>query len=342
MVKLLITGQMRSGTTLAANILNAQKGIVVYRDFLHIDRLKKALRNTHLTEPLNDRQKRHLIHAFNRWNRRLGFEWEVNPGTFDCLLTFYDEMLNRLRTGDTKVVGHKTTHSEPIVAELLQHKYDLKVIYMIRDPRDVVISAIHRFPRMSSFHAVKNWRDGYERIRPLLNIKLFRTRILKVRYEDLLLDTDSVLERLSSFLGVENIGLPDRMRDYGRDWHDNSAFNDLGRGLDPKPIGRWKNYNKFYSSLTCAILREYMIENHYEIQGDHSSHADRILRARFAWYQFTSLFLRFTSLFLRFIPFVWYHFGTLFPEQASSVARLANEHLPRCVLRRLGIILGKR
>lgn len=335
MVKLLITGQMRSGTTLIANVLNAQKGIVVYRDFLHIDRLKKALYNPHLTEPLNDSQKRYLIHVFNSGNRDLGFEWEVNPSTFDCLLTFYDEMLNRLHTGDMKVVGHKTTNSEPIVAELIQHKYDLKVIYMIRDPRDVVISAIHRFADMNSFEAVKNWRDGYEKIRPLLNIEPFRTRILKVRYEDLLLDTDSILERLSSFLGVECIDLPDRMLDYGRDWQDNSAFNDLSGGLNPKPIGRWKNYNKFYASLTCAILRKYMTENHYEIQRDHSPHADSILRAWFVWHHFT-------RLFPRCIPFVWYHFRGLFPKQASNVSRLANEYLPRCVLRKLGIILTKR
>ena len=34
--KLMITGEKRSGTTLIANFLNAQRGFTVYRDFLHI------------------------------------------------------------------------------------------------------------------------------------------------------------------------------------------------------------------------------------------------------------------------------------------------------------------
>ena len=145
---LLITGEKRSGTTLAANFLNAQDGITVYRDFLHIERLQKVnLGGVPLDQHLNADQRHTLIRSFEEWSSLLETELDLhlNPLEFCTILEFYQYVLHSIAAPNDVIVGHKSTMAQGILRDLLFRIPNLKVLYCLRDPRDVVTSALKRF-----------------------------------------------------------------------------------------------------------------------------------------------------------------------------------------------------
>ena len=115
---ILVTGQMRSGTTFLANLLNAQPGMRILPDFLHIERLQQQLGNPFLTETLTSRQKESLIARFlgrgDGWKdieSVTGAELpcQVHATDFSTLCDFYLHVLDQIQAGGFTAVGHKTT-----------------------------------------------------------------------------------------------------------------------------------------------------------------------------------------------------------------------------------------
>jgi hypothetical protein len=288
----MVTGERRSGTTLLANLLNANDQITVYRDFLHIARLQQLVAAPALGDPLTQAQKDRLIAHFDsrEITRRAGRisptatrvmedvathgTVDVRPAGFDNLVEFYRKTLERIAAPDDLVVGHKTTSAHDAVAELLNAIPELHVIYMLRDPRDVTISAMKRFPHERWSDHVAGWRASYRTMRHLVGRPDLEPRILLVRFEDLLLQTDETLSTMARFLGIGGLQVPATMTDYGQQWRDNSSFDDLEKGpedtgesgnrggsggvLRTTPVGRWRgedpDLGRLVESLLCDVM----------------------------------------------------------------------------------------
>jgi hypothetical protein len=265
LTKLLITGERRSGTTLFANLMDAQKGVSVYRDFLHIERIRKSVGAHSLCSFLEKRQKERVISYFGSTltTERLDSGLELKESDFDNLVDFYCHVLQGVARPGDSVVGHKTTRAHGVIYQLLRLVPNLKVIYVVRDPRDVTISALRRFPRESWFEHIQNWRESYTMVRKLAQKSEMSSNIMILRYEDLILHSDTVLFQVAVFLGCSAFTVPNAITDYGQEWQDNSSFNDLTRILDTTPIGRWEREDPAVVRRVEVELYEMMMETGY-------------------------------------------------------------------------------
>ena len=139
--------------------------------------------------------------------------------------------------------GDKTPAYIEIVPALAAMFGDAKFIHLIRDGRDVAQS----FQRQG-WHGP--WMHGYARewLRAVeLDLKLGKTqlneRILRVRYEDLVLYPEATLRGICAFIderfeermllwrGEVAKAIPDREK---------SHHSSLGRDMNPSDVGRWK------------------------------------------------------------------------------------------------------
>jgi tetratricopeptide (TPR) repeat protein len=134
----------------------------------------------------------------------------------------------------------------PLIAKLFPHA---KIIFALRDPRDVILSCLRRRFRMSSYtfemmspeHAARFY-DAYMTLAELYREKL-PLELAFVRHEDLVDDFDGRLREVCAFLGI---GWADSMRDFAergkvRAIATPSAVQ-VSRGLNREGIGHWRNY----------------------------------------------------------------------------------------------------
>ena len=139
--------------------------------------------------------------------------------------------------------GDKTPAYIEIIPPLAAMFDDAKFIHLIRDGRDVAKS----FQRQG-WHGP--WMHGYTRewSRAVeLDMKLSKTllneRILRVLYEDLVLNPEATLRRICAFID-------ERFEDRMLHWHgkvddaiplrDKTFHSGLSRDLNPSDVGRWK------------------------------------------------------------------------------------------------------
>lgn len=246
----MVTGQRRSGTSLMANLLDAQAEVQVRRDFLGIARLHRVAGLPRLDAPLAPPARRAVVAAYERQNRRLALSAAAvadldrlapapDAGPW-ALRDLYVEVLAGLSSGSTQVVGHKTTMAEPILEALLDAVEPLHVVYMVRDPRDVVVSAVARFPQEPPLGFVSQWREGVQRVRDLEARRPdLRERLTWVRYEDLVADPDRSMEVVATRIGLAGtVAAPDQVLDYGAAWSGNSSFEVREAGVSRAAVGR--------------------------------------------------------------------------------------------------------
>ncbi len=248
-VLLTVTGQRRSGTTLLANLLDAQPGAVVRRDFLGIARFPRGAGHPPLDAPLDADQRASVLTTFRRQNRRL----ELPPagvaaldalalpvdGAAWSLADLYRHVLTGLAGPDHVVAGHKTTGAERVVEALLDAVPAAHVAYMVRDPRDVVVSGATRFPDEPLTRLIDVWRRGVATMQDLTRRRPdLASRIWWVRYDDLVADPTGALAALAAGVGLGAVAVPDELSDYGSSWANNSSFGLRGTGISAEAVGR--------------------------------------------------------------------------------------------------------
>jgi tetratricopeptide (TPR) repeat protein len=134
----------------------------------------------------------------------------------------------------------------PLIARLFP---DARIIFAVRDPRDVVLSAFRRQFRMSApmyelltLEGTATYYDAVMRYADRC-IRLLGLSMLEVHHEDLVADFRGQLDGICRFLGLP--------------WHDammefaprsktrpraTPSTAQLARGLDQKTVGQWRRY----------------------------------------------------------------------------------------------------
>lgn len=237
----LITGEQRSGTTLLARMLDAQREVRVVADYLHIDRLLDSFDGCTLESPLDRDQKRRLLQIFSRDTAMLDFVVGMRSDEFSSLLDFYYLALDRVSSTE-RVVGHKTTRAYAIIPELARSDHRLHVIFMMRDPRAVIPSITRWRDRHTPEAMSESWREGFEAFQRYSKDKKLRGRFLMLKYEDLVLKPEDAADQLSGFLGLSsfqtNVNFHDNL---GAAWRGNSSFGELSDRIDQTPVERWRD-----------------------------------------------------------------------------------------------------
>jgi len=196
--------------------------------------------------------------------------WNIEPNSdcFDTLTDFYRYILENMAIEDTLIVGHKITAAHTSVADLLELVPELQVLYIVRDPRDVIISALGRQHNTDIFKLIIRWRDSLQIMRRLSKQPDFKDCLIIIRYEDLLTKTAETLQKLSEFLQVPFIEIPSELYDYGQKWNGNSSFGKIEQVIDPSPIGQWHRANPKMAELVEVLLFELIAAEGYELNKD--------------------------------------------------------------------------
>ncbi len=144
---------------------------------------------------------------------------------------------------------------------------DIKVIIIVRDPRDVLASA--NYPnsvkfvgqKKPSLFVLRSWRKSIDFIKAFKS----NTNLLYLRYEDLVVKTDETLRSITSFLGVDsfvpntfNKGILDQN---GNIWKANSSNNLNSINISSNSIGKYKKKLSIseiaYAEAICFDEMEY-------------------------------------------------------------------------------------
>ncbi len=287
-VKVLVTGQMRSGTTFLCNFLNSQPNAVVYADFLRTPfeiGMKLGIKDT--KAPLGERAKNILFSNLAAEGSILGFDFSeyLTRETVNSWDDFFMKSLEALApldgTPNAQLVGLKKTEETQYLKALLEA--NCKIIYMIRDPRDVLISSKNRFAHYKPFPFLKRWQEN------LMYAEQFETHpnFMLLKYEDLMLDKDTTLENISAFLNIsiqtlENQKLKSKSHD--GIYNDNSSFGDIKKLFDPKGVARWKS--KMGSEeviLATHAVKSQLQKHHYDIPKEVKNNPILVFKYKIYW-----------------------------------------------------------
>ena len=261
MQKLLITGQMRSGTTFLANFLNSQNNITVYSDFLRSLYLGgEKMKINDINAKLPDREKNVFISNLKAEAMSFnitGFNSlkKEDFSTWNELMTICLGFINQFdNLNNSLIVGIKKTEEHFYLQQLLNNNY--KIIYIIRDPRDIFISMNNRFPEFSLFDSIDRWKKNISTIMGYDGQENF----LLVKFESLISQKEKTSLLLSKFLNIKvNPNLKSLTIRKGIDYQDNSSFQDITKLFDSAALYRWKKSLKSPEVvLPSIILKEYL------------------------------------------------------------------------------------
>lgn len=257
-----VTGGLRSGTTLLANLLG-----VLEQPFplLFIEAKRAFLRECGV--PRDDYPIGHGFHdgdpgaeALDLFLRR----WRTSPEELERLfdaMRSYSGQKRRFTAGELQralasitadddfaavcaklvqsagSIGSKEVFCEEFLPHLLGR--GARCVLIVRDPRDVLASLNHGRGRefagelRPTLFNVRSWRKSVAFALAMEN----HPRFVRCRYEDLVSDPVSVLSAVARALAIEPVSVPAEIRDSkGEVWRGNSSHGEH-RGIGTSSIG---------------------------------------------------------------------------------------------------------
>lgn len=240
--RVLVTGEMRSGTTFTANFLNSQKNCIVYADFLrNLFVEARQLGIADINDSLSQRERNVLLSNLVAEGFSLGFSGfqEISASDFSTWYQLYKLGLGTIDRGGLDVLGSKVTRAYGLLPQLMEQ--GVKIVFCIRDPRDVLLSRKNRFSEYHLFTAVAEWKASYDLSRELDGHPNFHL----LRFESLIDKTSRAdeLAGISKFLGVPlEEGVESLSIRNGVKFVANSSFKGVSKPFDQSAIYRWRKY----------------------------------------------------------------------------------------------------
>lgn len=253
--RIIVTGQMRSGTTMLCSFLDGQKNITMIQDVLlvavaAIIRLKPPVKADH---PLSPEQKKLVLDEVVRLTFMSGkrpkdarnIEWDMfskmkETGDFpefndlaDLYLQLLDRLADEAKIEDGTLFGTKSTRSEDLARVCAGR--GIKAIMILRDPRATFVSHFRRAQSDPAYrvktdvsHFITSWRDAF-------NIWKAPGKYLSIRYEDFVADP-TLGGKMASYLNRDID--PNAVIKTA-----NSSFGDKVTGtIRPAAVDRWREH----------------------------------------------------------------------------------------------------
>lgn len=226
-----LLGFMRSGTTLLESILASSPQTVASdeRDFLH-----DAAQNFLGSNDGLERLKSLGADQIDRWRRHYLREARNKTGSLAGRL-----FLDKLPFNSVKL---------PLLARLFP---EARVVFAIRDPRDVVLSVFrNRFavsPDTYEFLQLRDCANYYESVMRLADFcfRKLPLNVLRIRYEDLV---ENFEERVRAVCEFVNIDWEESMRGFRRGVQSinigSVSAPQVRRGLYKGATGQWRRYRE--------------------------------------------------------------------------------------------------
>lgn len=200
----------RSGSNLVRSILHTHQDISAphpfetaypWENLASPAKLSRRKRRKLIRDILiNKRYSHHPLTVGLRLESLVQFvEAEEDPSFLTIQEAFYRECC---RLEDTSLWVSKYPGLWECIEWVMDHYGSAKVIYLVRDPRDVVLS--FKTSNIDLYHpyfSAQRWQTEQEKGRQLL--EQFPDRVHLLRYEDLLRTPEEEVETLCQFLGME-------------------------------------------------------------------------------------------------------------------------------------------
>jgi Tfp pilus assembly protein PilF len=245
-----LVGFPRSGTTLLEQVLATHPDIVA----------------------LDERPV--MIDAETEFLTRPGGVTRLADTVSDLLNPFRDAYWKRVRefgiepSGKVFVDKHPlSTFRLPLISKLFP---EARIIFAVRDPRDVVLSCFRRSFNMNAamyeFNSLERAARFYDAVMSAGEVYLrdLPVQALRIRYEDLVADFGGVAGGLCDFLGVPRT---DRLKEFAQTAANSRIATpssaQVGRGLYTEGVGQWRNY-AFAMQPALPILRPWLAKFGYE------------------------------------------------------------------------------
>jgi hypothetical protein len=165
----------------------------------------------------------------------------------------------------------KTTSNEVRFAAMHELFSDAKLIQLLRDPRAVFASRKKRLMSRYGKHAkahrlVREWNRT---TRETPRLRTHPEKNLVIRYEDLVRQPQSIIEKVCRFAGLEFFSAMLQPTRAGEKWQGNSAFQENFNDINAASVDQWKNYLSeheiWWIELHC---RQGMVIADYPLQTD--------------------------------------------------------------------------
>lgn len=204
-----IVGAGRSGSTLLRMILSRHSLICIPPESWFLLPLAQKFSFDRHLDPAEIENACRIITTHRRWPDfdldADSFSQHIVERQVDSIRSICDVLfgLCMQRAGKPRW-GDKTPPYISIVRELLQLYPEARIIYLVRDGRDVTNSFI-----ATRWHGPGAWANSREWVRAVRQFaaldadSTLSDQILRIRYEDLVTDTESVTAKICAFLGVD-------------------------------------------------------------------------------------------------------------------------------------------
>lgn len=274
---ILIVGTGRSGTTLIREVLNKHPEVNIAPETSFYNRLWAARK---LLGSIK------IKHNIPKWIYYLLFHSHdpsmetYKPLFLDLITTFekktpttYEDMFITIlkqfaHFKGKKIYGEKTPNHIFYINYIKQKIPDAKIIVTIRDPRAVTASMINRGDLYNKvYQPAIEWYVGMKQVTKLLSLK--KEDIFIIKYEDLVDNSQKVIENLCQFLKIEFY------EDMLTPNETNTSFKELKKkkGIYVEAKEKWREtLSKNDIKTVERICLKYMVDFGYNPDSSNISH----------------------------------------------------------------------
>ena len=287
--QIFIVGSSRSGTTMMGRILDNHKDIFTFQE-IHFFGWHAFKKNMYSVLEYPDAaillSKLFAIQEYGIFNQK-DFEKfndkseKILYGRNELTLIEVYRIFLKSITNENKckISCEQTPKNVYYIQEILDYFPNAKVIHMVRDVRDVILSQKRKW-RRRFLGAIKiplsEAIRSYFNYHPITTSKVWSSavshgnmfednpRVFKIRFEDILKNPEDKIIETCNFLGIE---FNKKMVDISNIGSSNSIDKDNDLGLDASKIGKWKigGLKKSEIYLSQVLTKDVMSKNGYTL-----------------------------------------------------------------------------
>jgi len=239
-----ILGSGRNGSTLLASILNAHKNIFIPPEQFVLP-YAIILKYIYFFLP-NSFWSQKVVSMFKASNKTLNWklDWthlNINARNIATLFNSIYIHYSKKYKKDDCIWGDKTPLNIHFLYFIYPEFKSSKYIFMIRDPRDVVLSykKLHKHRASQTKYAILKWKDSIAKLRYLQR----NTDVIIVRYEDLVNNTEIEIQKIITHLSVEKEENLIRRKNNASSMGVEQKLHhqNLNKPINTNSIGKWKD-----------------------------------------------------------------------------------------------------
>jgi hypothetical protein len=246
-----ITGMPRSGTTIVSSGLNKIRGVVVPKETHYFEYL-----NTSFREKILPSKRLELAKKILQDNDVPNFE-DTNGMPFDEM-GLYIDVINKIKKHfKAKLIVEKTPNHYKYLGKISSYQTNIKVIHLVRDPRDVYVSR-QKVPwgRKSVYAIASEFKKS---IAIIEDLKKQNIECMVVKYEDLIVNPRKYFKEICAFFDIEfSDSILDVRQTADYDVKQEYWKSKNNEALDSGNAYKWKRYSseRWPNVITCLSVAE--------------------------------------------------------------------------------------